>query len=246
MHLAMIDAFDNSIRNWGAGFDWPAEYVLRLLLAALAGGLVGVERELRGRHAGFRTNLLVSVGSALVMLVSISVAGRTWVHGVEVNVNIDPARIAYGIMTGIGFLGAGAILKHNSGVRGLTTAAALWCVAAVGMAAGFGMYTITVIATVIIVAALWVLDYVENFMPRTRYRTLVIRRRWGADCVLDTVNKVKQAGLKVQTAGFVRTADLAFVDISIHAAFKRMDIYYALERALEVDAIYELMSTREE
>jgi putative Mg2+ transporter-C (MgtC) family protein len=246
MHLAVIDAFDNSIRNWGASFDWPAEYVLRLLLAAVAGGLVGIERELRGRQAGFRTNLLVSVGSALVMLVSISFVGRAWPHGTEVNVNIDPARIAYGIMTGIGFLGAGAILKHNSGVRGLTTAAALWCVAAVGMAAGFGMYTITVIATVIIVAALWVLDYVEKFMPRTRYRTLIIRRRWGPDCVLETVNKVKQAGLKVQTAGFERTPDLASVDVRIHAAFKRMQIYYALERALETDETYELMATREE
>ena len=72
MTLAVIDAFDHSIRNWGTQFNWPAEYVLRLMLAAAGGGLVGIERELRGRQAGFRTNLLVSVGSALVMLISIT------------------------------------------------------------------------------------------------------------------------------------------------------------------------------
>ena len=74
MELAVIDTFDNAVRNWGAQLSWPAEQLLRLMLAAVAGGLVGIEREIRGRHAGFRTNLLVAVGSALVMLVSISFA----------------------------------------------------------------------------------------------------------------------------------------------------------------------------
>src|SRR4051812_43918199 len=106
MLLSVIDAFDNSIRIWGAQQSWPAEYVLRLVLAALAGGMIGVEREIRGRQAGFRTNLLVCVGSALVMIISIAFVDRTWPHDQRVNVNIDPARIAYGIMTGIGFLGA--------------------------------------------------------------------------------------------------------------------------------------------
>jgi putative Mg2+ transporter-C (MgtC) family protein len=245
MTLAVIDAFDHSIRTWGTQFNWPAEYVLRLLLAAAAGGLVGIERELRGRQAGFRTNLLVSVGSALVMLISISFADRSWPHADGINLNIDPARIAYGIMTGIGFLGAGAILKHGNGIRGLTTAAALWCVAAVGMAAGLGMYTITVIATIIIVGALWMLDFAENLMPRTRYRTLVIRRRWGPDCIVKTIDKLKAAGMKIQTVSFQRTDDLQFVDLSIHAAFKNWKTYYALERALETDVEFELMATRE-
>jgi uncharacterized membrane protein YhiD involved in acid resistance len=114
------------------------------------------------------------------------------------------------------------------------------------MAAGFGMYTLTIIATVIVVGALWILDLAENLMPRTRHRVIVIRRQWGPDCVLETVNKVKQAGMKVHTAAFERTPDLQFVDISIHTAFKRMPVYYALERALEKDEVYELMATREE
>jgi putative Mg2+ transporter-C (MgtC) family protein len=246
MTLAATDALDFAIRSWGAEFSWPAEQVLRLLLAAACGGLVGIEREVRGRHAGFRTNLLVSVGSALVMLVSINFAERGWARLENANLNIDPARIAYGIMTGIGFLGAGAILKHGASIRGLTTAAALWCVAAVGMASGFGMYTLTIIATIIIVAALWILDYVENFIPRIRYRTLVIRRRWGADCVVETINKLKKAGMKVYSASFQRTPDLQHVDISVQAAFKNWQTYYALERALEIDDRFELIATKEE
>src|SRR3982751_5325636 len=113
------------------------ETATRILLAAIFGGLIGLEREVRGRQAGFRTYILVCVGSALVMVVSIQFAAHQWTAqsaNQGININIDPARIAYGVMTGIGFLGAGAIVHAQGGlVRGLTTAAALWCVAAVGL-----------------------------------------------------------------------------------------------------------------
>src|SRR4051812_45927392 len=104
MTPAVIDSFDNAIRTWGAARAWPAEELLRLAVAAFAGGLVGIEREVRGRQAGFRTHLLVAVGSALTMIVSITFVERKWIHSDGINVNVDPARIAYGIMTGIGFL----------------------------------------------------------------------------------------------------------------------------------------------
>ena len=246
MTLAIIDVLDNSIRAWGGELSWPVEQVLRLLLAAVAGGMVGLERELRGRQAGFRTNLLVCVGSALVMIVSITFAQRPWPHEPGVNLNIDPARIAYGIMTGIGFLGAGTILKSGAGIRGLTTAAAMWCVAAVGMAAGFGMYTLTVIASAMIVAALWILDYFEGVIPKLRYRTIVIRRPWGPGCVTETVKKLKDAGLKVIDASFERTGDLNHVLISVYIAFRNGRTYYSLERALEHDEKFQLIATREE
>ena len=191
MILAATDALDAAIRNWGGQFDWPVEQILRLALAAVAGGLVGLEREVRGRQAGFRTNILVAVGSALVMLVSINFPARSWPHDGDINLNIDPARIAYGIMTGIGFLGAGTIIKHQASVRGLTTAAAMWCVAAIGMAAGFGMYTLAVVATAIVVTALWLLDFLANALPKLHYRTLVIRRPWSSGVVQDTVARLK-------------------------------------------------------
>src|SRR5438477_11033859 len=126
MHLAVIDTLDTWIRAWGAQQTWPVEHLLRLILAAVGGGLVGIERELRGRQAGFRTNILVAVGSALVMIVSNRMAERGWPSPGKtgVQINVDPGRIAYGVMTGIGFLGAGVIIQHRGTVRGLTTAAA--------------------------------------------------------------------------------------------------------------------------
>jgi putative Mg2+ transporter-C (MgtC) family protein len=245
--LAVIDSLDDAIRQWGSHFThWPAEQVFRLLLAGFAGGLVGIEREVRGRQAGFRTNILVAVGSALVMIVSVAVADRAWVPSGKQNINVDPARIAYGIMTGIGFLGAGAIVKNGSTVRGLTTAAGLWCVAAVGMAAGFGLYTLTLIATAIIVCALWILDYFEGAVPKNRYRTMVIRRAWRPGAVVETVNLLKDAGLSVSDASFERTGDLKHADISVRVSFFNRDKYFAVERKLEQEPDYELLATREQ
>jgi putative Mg2+ transporter-C (MgtC) family protein len=246
--LAATDPIDTIVRQWGAQFSWPAEYVVRLLMAMVAGGLVGMERELRGRQAGFRTNILVCVGSALTMIVSISFVSRDWpTHDPAVTVRIDPARIAYGIMTGIGFLGAGTIVKSGVSVRGLTTAAAMWCVAAVGMAAGFGMYTLTAIATVLIVAALWILDYLENFFPKWRYRTVVVRRKWKPGVIPETIDRFKSAGLRVIDASMQRTVDeLTHTTINVRIAFVRPRRYYDLERQLEADPDYDILATREE
>jgi putative Mg2+ transporter-C (MgtC) family protein len=245
--MAAIDPFDSIIRNWGAHYSWPAEYAVRLLIAMVAGGLVGIERELRGRQAGFRTNILVCVGSCLVMIVSISFASRAWPHEGNVNVNVDPARIAYGVMTGIGFLGAGTIVKSGIAVRGLTTAAAMWCVAAVGMAAGFGMYTLTIIATIMIVTALWVLDYFESMVPKWRYRTVVVRRKWKPLVIPETIDRFKNAGLLVIDASMERSYhDLQHTTINVRCAFVRAKKYYDLERQLESDPDYDILATREE
>ena len=244
--LAVVDAMDSSIHRWGQAFDWPVEYLLRLLLACLCGGMVGLEREVRGRQAGFRTNLLVCVGSALVMIVSISFADRPWPHAPGIQLNVDPARVAYGIMTGIGFLGAGTIVKTGGSVRGLTTAAGMWCVAAVGMAAGLGIYRLTVIGTVLIVAALWILDKFEDILPKVRYRLVIVRRKWEPGCIQATIQRFKDAGLHVSDVSFDRTADLAEVDVNMVIAFKRKRAYYDLERKLEGDTEYQLLATREQ
>src|SRR3954463_12266300 len=145
MLLAALSQWDISIHNWITGaFGAPLEDFARLIMAAIAGGLVGIEREVRGRQAGFRTNMLVCIGSALGMIVSTQFAIHPWTPQTKnegVNINIDPARIAYGVMTGIGFIGAGVIVHNKGAVRGLTTAAALWCVAAMGLAGGVGQET---------------------------------------------------------------------------------------------------------
>ncbi|HTO50217.1 MAG TPA: MgtC/SapB family protein, partial [Burkholderiales bacterium] len=115
------------------------EIILHLLVATLAGGLIGLERSFHGRPAGFRTHTLVCVASSLLMLVTIY-ASR-WFPGNELTrVAIDPTRMAQGIMTGIGFLGAGVIVREGLTVRGLTTAASIWITAAIGILAGIGFY----------------------------------------------------------------------------------------------------------
>jgi len=122
-----------------ATIGWP-EVLLRLFVAAALGGAIGVERELRERQAGLRTHLVVSVGAALFTLVS-----AYGFHNFDGKV--DPTRIAAQIVSGIGFLGAGAIIRQGLSVRGLTTAASLWLVAAIGMAAGAGYWEGALIAT---------------------------------------------------------------------------------------------------
>ena len=130
------------------------EALVRLVLAAALGGAVGIERELREREAGFRTHLLVSVGSALFTIASAYGFREFLVNGGSV-VRADPTRIAAQIVTGIGFLGAGAIIRQGLSVRGLTTAATLWVVAAIGLTTGAGYYSAAVITTAIALFSLW-------------------------------------------------------------------------------------------
>jgi putative Mg2+ transporter-C (MgtC) family protein len=130
------------------------ELLLRLALAAALGGAIGAERELRDREAGFRTHLLVAVGAALFTLVS-AYAWSDWSFSTSRGLTFDPTRIAAQIVTGIGFLGAGAIIRQGLSVRGLTTAATLWVVAAIGMAAGAGYYSAALVATALVLFSLW-------------------------------------------------------------------------------------------
>ena len=122
------------------------EALLRLALAALFGGAIGIEREFREREAGLRTHMLVSVGSALFTIVS-AYGFTSFIESGSSAVRADPTRIAAQIVTGIGFLGAGAIIRMGVSVRGLTTAASLWVVAAIGMAAGAGYWSASLITT---------------------------------------------------------------------------------------------------
>jgi putative Mg2+ transporter-C (MgtC) family protein len=148
-----------------------------LLVATIAGGLIGLERSYHGRPAGFRTHTLVCVASSLLMLVTIF-QGR-WFAGAPLEtVRIDPTRMAQGVMTGIGFLGAGVIMREGLSVRGLTTAASIWITAAIGILAGIGFYSAVVIASIITIGTLTVFRKIENLMPSQVFanHTLVFNR----------------------------------------------------------------------
>ena len=144
------------------------DVAVRLFAAGVLGGAIGLEREMREREAGLRTHLLVSVGSALFFLVS-AYAWTDWTFSQRSGVTYDPTRIAAQIVSGIGFLGAGAIIRQGLSVRGLTTAATLWLVAAIGMASGAGYWEAAVIATVGAIITLWPLRIAAHrLMTRIR------------------------------------------------------------------------------
>jgi putative Mg2+ transporter-C (MgtC) family protein len=137
------------------------EGLLRLGLAALLAGAIGVERELREQEAGLRTHMLVCVGATMFMLVGVY-AWADMQLGNQIGVVVDPSRVASYVVSGIGFLGAGAIIKHGINVRGLTTAASLWVVAAIGVAVGAGMYEFAIATTALVIVALWPLSKLKE------------------------------------------------------------------------------------
>lgn len=137
-------------------FDW--DHVVRLILAIVLGGAIGFERELRDKPAGFRTIILMCVGACIFTIVSQVIGGP----------DLNNTRIAAQIVSGIGFLGAGAILRDRNTVFGLTTAATIWAVAAIGMAAGFGEFALAVTGTIAILVTLFAFDFVENWVGHHR------------------------------------------------------------------------------
>jgi putative Mg2+ transporter-C (MgtC) family protein len=138
------------------------EYLLRLVLALVVGGTIGMEREIKGKPAGMRTNMLMCMGTCLLMILSIEVLRHNGKMG-------DPTRIASQVMTGIGFLGAGSIIQSRFSVTGLTSAATLWFVAAIGLVIGWGNYVLAVAAALLIILTLTTLSRME--------RMLAIRQR---------------------------------------------------------------------
>jgi putative Mg2+ transporter-C (MgtC) family protein len=160
--------------------------IVRLLLATALGSVIGLERERLGWTAGLRTHMLVAVGSSLMILVSAYGFSAT----LGDHVVLDPSRVAAQVVSGIGFLGAGSIILRNEAVKGLTTAASLWAVAGLGLAAGAGLYTAAVASTVIILAILaWVKPFEDRFHGRRPALVLRFRARDG----LASVGLLEQA-----------------------------------------------------
>lgn len=175
---------------------------LKLGLACILGGMVGWQRESRDRPAGFRTHILVCVGACLVMLVSLGVAAPRQPGALQ----YDPGRIAAQVVSGIGFLGAGTILRQGSMVRGLTTAASLWTVAAIGLAAGLGgaYAVIAAIATVLVLATLTVFGRIERRL--IAHRQLVeVNITLPRDKIAGVVHFFSQRGVGVKSIESERT-----------------------------------------
>ncbi len=190
----------------GDGFilgQWEVELIFRLVVAAALGGLIGLEREQHGRAAGLRTHLLVALGAAMAMVVSVQFGHVFGQPGGVMAIRVDPARVAYGVMGGIGFLGAGAIIQQGVNVRGLTTAASMWCTAAIGLGAGFGMFAVLFAACVIVLFTLIVLDIADRQIPVRLTQTATLNVPGVSAETVGRYEKLLRAeGVKVITMGY--------------------------------------------
>ena len=191
------------------------DITVKLLLAALAGGLVGLEREKHGRPAGLRTNLLVAVGSCVMMIISEAFYLKYGIFDAQSTLRLDPSRVAAQIVTGIGFLGAGVILKEGASVRGLTTAASLWAVSGLGMAFGMGFFSLGAIATALVLASLTFLKKLDPIMKKDRFLTL-------------SITALNRDGLLEELLTVFDESDLEVSDISSYLDFAADELFYQL------------------
>ena len=168
------------------------EYILRICVAALLGGVIGLDREYRAKDAGFRTHFLVALGSSLFMIVSMF--GFSDVVG-SVGYRLDPSRVAAQVVSGIGFIGAGTIIFQKHVLKGLTTAAGIWCTAAIGLASGAGMYVIAAAATLL---ALLCLEAFNFFLHRFGARTVSLQLTAASkENVLHVIEVLERAKVRV-------------------------------------------------
>jgi len=205
------------------------EALARLALAAGLGGAIGIERELRDRYAGLRTHLLVSLGSALFTIVSAYAwTGFKFGNGVS----YDPTRIAAQVVTGIGFLGAGAIMRQGISVHGLTTAATLWMSAAVGMTAATGFYAVAALATAVTLIVLWPLRIFERrYIDRIRSSSahIIVDLKLGSDAapVLRYLESERAALVGVQVSDEARRRKLV-ADVELERDVRMVEIINGL------------------
>ncbi|MGC9355456.1 MAG: MgtC/SapB family protein, partial [Mariniphaga sp.] len=196
----------------------------RFLISFFMGTLVGIERETHNQPAGLRTHILISVGSTMVMLISIFIP-QTFTEFQ----NGDPGRIAAQVVSGIGFLGAGAILKFGANVKGLTTAASIWAMAAVGLAVGAGMYSVSLIGVAVVLFALTAMDLFEKriFKERTLRRIELMVKKKQSDIRLfkDILNRMD---VQITSTGFER---------NVNEATDKITYLVAVTRNLDVQAL---------
>ncbi|MDH5691660.1 MAG: MgtC/SapB family protein [Gammaproteobacteria bacterium] len=170
----------------------PEEYVtttVRLLVALLAGGLVGLERSFNGRPAGFRTHALVCMSSSLLMLLTVY-QWNLLVNAPIDTIRVDPTRMAQGLMTGIGFLGAGVIMKERFTIRGLTTAASIWVTASIGILIGMGFYFPALLATVLALGVLSLFRWFERRLPTLTFANLSVHTARRSSLSLDDLREI--------------------------------------------------------
>jgi putative Mg2+ transporter-C (MgtC) family protein len=227
----MDQLLDSISQNW--------TYVARLLAAMVLGSVVGLERQTRGRGAGLRTNILVCLGSATVIVAFQKLYLEFGMNAAD-TIRIDPARAAAGVITGIGFLGAGTIMKSKDFIRGLTTAATIWVVSAIGVAVGLGEYTIASALTVLVLLTLFLLHRIP--IKSDHYYTL--RLKWTGDIgVIDDVeDQLTHEGAQIKHRGVVRRPKANSCRAEIVLRTRRGDLDMSMLARLDKDERFDEVS----
>lgn len=198
----------------------PSEYIISIFIAALLGGLIGLEREYRAKEAGLRTHFLVALGSALFMVLS-QYGFDTVISGGTPNVSLDPSRIASQVVSGIGFIGAGIIIFQKNVIRGLTTAAGLWVTAAIGMTCGAGLYLLATATTVLVLLCLEALNAIlQRFGGRNVSVTFYALSK---DVIRGVIKRMKQEKVEVFSYSMreVTTSEGLQLEVSMELRVKR-------------------------
>jgi putative Mg2+ transporter-C (MgtC) family protein len=207
--------------------EW--HFFLQLLLAAVLGGIVGLERQFHGRPAGLRTHILVCLGSAVIII-----AFKHWHvilqgEGAQL-ISMDPARAAAGIITGIGFLGAGTILKGKDFVRGLTTAASIWVIAAIGITTGLGLFFLATVTTVLALFTLVVLDWVD--VRSGHYGEIHVEGRGGKSFYKKTREQLANLGFSIKGYSMESKPQEDFMKLAFTVRFKERKVGFEVIKSL--------------
>jgi len=158
------------------------EFILRVFIACVIGGMFGLERKNRGKPAGMKTNMLACAGAAMVSLIQLMISNKTGMLGVDnVGIKADPTRLTAQVISGLGFLGAGVIMRGGDKVKGLTTAATLWLVAVLGIGIGYGFYSFVIVASIMILILSRVIKQIElTFIDKRKIKKIVLEYEQGA------------------------------------------------------------------
>lgn len=216
-------------------FDYEITMALRLLVAAILGGLIGMERESLNKAAGFRTHTLVCLGSCLIMVTSIEMYNiHSW--------SADPGRLAAQVVSGIGFLGAGTIMRSGFGIKGLTTAASLWVVAAIGLAVGAGRYLTAVVTTAIVYIILVYMsgleEYIKSKQKNQKKIEVLIRDRPGqlgrvSSCLGEMDIHIRKVEMSEPLSG-----NKLRINLSVNVPYN-ISLSEVKEKVEKVDGVYE-------
>ena len=177
------------------------DVIIKLILAVIVGGFTGYEREKSNQFAGFRTHILVAIGSCITSIIALELF--TKYSSIS---TMDPARLPAQVLSGIGFLGAGAILKNSNGIRGLTTAAGIWTTACIGIAIGYGQYVAGIVAWLLVMATLYILKNFDKVISK-RSQTVLKATITSLDVTSNIFNTIKASEIAIKTFQIIAKSD---------------------------------------